>query len=419
MDARARAAPLLERIRQQCKPAAFAYGTPENVHVLIGAQRSLAVQGPLVELSSGGVSSLKYTRRPDLEVRSFLEANFGAYMGFYLGYDLHYVLQGFNSLPMYRSSRLVVPETVIRIKPDAVETVSGSFGEDLDLGSTCMAAGQPPGYAHAFENAGAKQEFERRVRVVLNWISAGGGARRCTIARKVALDSAANLAATFAVGDASSPLSRSYYFSGSDLTFVGASPELLFEGNARLFRTHKLSGTLARSSNQQADEALCFRLMRDGKLQNEHELSVQGMERALRELGKVRILCSTTMTLSNLRHRMTSFETACYEGRTLGECLLAILPTGVSESQSGLPLIAEAEAESRGAYYGVVGLIQPDGSAECSQNLRTIYRYQNRDVAWVGAGITSMSVPETEYEETCLKLANICFVKGDTSLQRQ
>ena len=73
--------------------------------------------------------------------------------------------------------------------------------------------------------------------------------------------------------------------------------------------------------------------------------------------------------------------------------------------QFKLPEIVELEP--RGAYYGLVGMVEPGGAFSFSQMLRSVFRDRRGYYLWAGAAITDGSTADSEYEETRLKLSSI------------
>ena len=69
--------------------------------------------------------------------------------------------------------------------------------------------------------------------------------------------------------------------------FLGASPELLIRRTGDLVQSHPLAGTVARSGDAHADEALVAGLMASPKARHEHQVVVdagRGARSAVREL---------------------------------------------------------------------------------------------------------------------------------------
>ena len=191
------------------------------------------------------------------------------------------------------------------------------------------------------------------------------------------------------------------------MEFSGHSPELLADGDVRCFRTHKLSGTYARSVVSAKDAELRTRFEADPKIRTEHALSIDATRSALMALGDVKSGDRVVLELPRLRHFMTTLETRPRQDVCIGHCLRSILPTGAYPAQEGLRLLRTIETHARGAYYGIVGIIEPGYRFSFSQTLRTVFRVQHECYLWVGAAVTKESEAEDEYAETRLKLAGI------------
>jgi anthranilate/para-aminobenzoate synthase component I len=145
-------------------------------------------------------------------------------------------------------------------------------------------------------------------------------------------------------------------------------------------------------------------VLRDPKLSHEHALSVSVQRKRLLALGLVDSARAEVLSLGRLRHIVTAFTTRPGVGTSIVQCLAAVLPCGASPCREGLALLSQLEEVGRGAYYGLIGVIAPDGSFEFCQVIRAYFGDKNRAWSWVGAGITIISDPDDEFEETCWKL---------------
>jgi para-aminobenzoate synthetase component 1 len=93
---------------------------------------------------------------------------------------------------------------------------------------------------------------------------------------------------------------------------------------------------------------------------------------------------------------------------TVVEALKKTFPMG---SMTGAPkisvmkIIEELEETKRGLYSGAVGYFTPEGDFDFNVVIRSIlYNQENQYLSFsVGSAITSLSVPEKEYEECLLK----------------
>lgn len=95
------------------------------------------------------------------------------------------------------------------------------------------------------------------------------------------------------------------------------------------------------------------------------------------------------------------------ENENLSTCLLKMLPAG---SITGTPkkrvceIIANIETTKRGYYTGVCGILEKNGNFDSTILIRSIYMGKRGVYFGVGAGITTLSNSQLEYEEFIIKL---------------
>ena len=108
-------------------------------------------------------------------------------------------------------------------------------------------------------------------------------------------------------------------------------------------------------------------------------------------------------------HQMISTVTSIIDNQNaVVEVLKTTYPMG---SMTGAPkisamkIIEELEETKRGLYSGAVGYFTPNGDFDFNVVIRSIlYNQENQYISFsVGSAITSLSVPEKEYEECLLK----------------
>lgn len=82
---------------------------------------------------------------------------------------------------------------------------------------------------------------------------------------------------------------------------------------------------------------------------------------------------------------------------------------------AAMKIIEELEETKRGLYSGAVGYFKPDGDFDFNVVIRSIlYNQERKYVSFsVGSAITSLSIPEKEYEECLLKARAMRKVLGD------
>ena len=190
---------------------------------------------------------------------------------------------------------------------------------------------------------------------------------------------------------------------------VGASPELLIRRDGRAVSSQALAGSAARSEDPSEDERLGKELLSSDKDLREHASAAASVGRVLGELCDrlTREATPSLFRLANVQHLATRFE-----GR-LGEPLSAMAvagrlhPTaavGGTPTPTAIDVIRRLERMDRGRYAGPVGVVNSEGDGEFAIALRCAEISGARARLFAGAGIVAGSLPESELEETRIKL---------------
>lgn len=343
------------------------------------------------------------------EIGGFLSRNRGEYIFGYLGFELHSLAGPGIRKAGYPPASLVVPEAVVRVTEQGASALSG--GGDLadrfvHLWETSLPTRVPPSSTAVAFDLEAPEHFESGVARVKTRLQAMQAAR-VTLARRVVLPDILDLRRTFGILPCLTPHSRCFYVRTKSVAFTGCSPELLADGDEDTLKMHKLSGTYRKGRTVEEDKDCLRHIQGARKLEVEHEISVGEALGKLSVLGKVTRRPREIIELSNLRHLSSTLEVNVPPAVALGCRLNACLPNGVSHGVEDFRLLEHLEHFGRGAYYGLIGVVTPDGAYSFSQVLRTVFRYQGETFVWVGAAVTADSDPREEYEETRLKLGNI------------
>ena len=121
---------------------------------------------------------------------------------------------------------------------------------------------------------------------------------------------------------------------------------------------------------------------------------------------------------ANLIHLRTSFEFEADDpDNRLGDFIKALHPT---PSVGGLPrdaarqFILGHENYSRSYYTGYLGPVNIEHKSNIFVNLRCLQLFQKQFVLYSGAGITTSSVAEREWEETDNKMMTMMNVMNST-----
>jgi len=193
-----------------------------------------------------------------------------------------------------------------------------------------------------------------------------------------------------------------------------SSPERLIEVHGDRIQTRPIAGTRPRGRQPAADRAKSDELLRHPKEQAEHIMLID-LER--NDLGRVArpgsVKVNELMTLESyatVHHIVSNVEARLRPGVTPGEIIRAVFPGGTI---TGCPkvrcmeIIAELEAQARGAYTGSIGYLNHDGSMDLNILIRTMVRSGSQLSFRAGAGIVYDSDPQRELEETRDKAAGL------------
>ncbi|MGQ4599037.1 chorismate-binding protein [Nocardia sp. R6R-6] len=205
-------------------------------------------------------------------------------------------------------------------------------------------------------------------------------------------------------------------------SLLSTSPEqFLRVGADRVVRTSPIKGTRPRGVDPAEDHALRTELRSNEKERAENVMIVDLMRNDLArvcELGSVRVARLLEVESYPHVHQLVS----TVEGRLrdevdLPDLLAATFPAG---SMTGAPkhramqLLDSLESGARGPYAGVFGYLGADGTADLSMTIRTIVYSGGVAQIGTGGGITALSNPAEELDETRLKAHALLTAIGAT-----
>lgn len=162
------------------------------------------------------------------------------------------------------------------------------------------------------------------------------------------------------------------------------------------FEDEKSKNTLAEDPKEKAENIMITDLVRNDLSRTAQKASVE-----------VKELCGIYSFLQV--HQMISTITSKIDPKyTAVDTIRTTFPMG---SMTGAPkyaamkIIEELEETKRGLYSGAVGYFTPNGDFDFNVVIRSIlYNQENKYVSFsVGSAITSLSIPEKEYDECLLK----------------
>ncbi len=225
------------------------------------------------------------------------------------------------------------------------------------------------------------------------------------------VDGAFDDVATYLALRASSASHHGGFLRIGGTSLLSASPERFIEVDAEgLVQTRPIKGTRPRADTHIADEELANELWESEKERAENVMIVDLMRNDLSrvcELGSIAVTSLLAVESYPAVHQLVSEVVGRLRpGLTAVDALGACFPAG---SMTGAPklrateILDRLESGPRGPYAGTFGFFGFDGQADLAMVIRTIVMDADGASVGAGGGITTLSVPEEEYEEMRLK----------------
>jgi anthranilate synthase component 1 len=200
-----------------------------------------------------------------------------------------------------------------------------------------------------------------------------------------------------------------FFFDYGDYKLMGSSPESqLIIRNGKVI-VHPIAGTFKRTGDEETDQQMAEKLLKDAKENAEHVMLV---DLARNDLSR---LCDeVTVThyrqvqyYSHVIHLVSEVSGKMREGSNPFDLLATTFPAG---TLSGAPkfkameLIDAYEPTPRSYYGGCIGFVGFDGSCNQAIMIRSLLSQSNTLIYQAGAGIVAASKPESELQEVNNKL---------------
>ncbi|MFB9262206.1 aminodeoxychorismate synthase component I [Bradyrhizobium erythrophlei] len=198
------------------------------------------------------------------------------------------------------------------------------------------------------------------------------------------------------------------------LTIASSSPERFLKLDGREVETRPIKGTIARSADDKEDQRRAEILLSSEKDHAENVMIVDLLRNDLSRVCtahsvEVPALCGLE-SYASVHHLVSIVRGELADDQDAVTLLRACFPGG---SVTGAPkvrsmeIIADIERVAREAYCGAIGFIGFNGQMDTNVAIRTVTIDDDVAVFHAGGGITAMSDPEAEYEETLAKARRI------------
>jgi len=199
-----------------------------------------------------------------------------------------------------------------------------------------------------------------------------------------------------------------------DLAIASSSPERFLALRDGLVEARPIKGTARRSRDPAADAAAARALLASEKDRAENVMIVDLLRNDLSRVCaphsvQVPALCALE-SYANVHHLVSVVRGRLAPGRDAVDLIAATFPGG---SITGAPkiramdIITQIEGAARGVYCGAIGYIGFDGGMDLNIAIRTVAFHGGEAVFQAGGGITLLSDPQQEYDETEAKAARL------------
>ena len=270
-----------------------------------------------------------------------------------------------------------------------------------------------------------KESYAEAVRKVIDYIRAGdifqaNIAQRFTASLPAEFDTLAFYRTLRAIN----PATFGALLKFDDLTIASSSPERFFTVRAGQVESRPIKGTARRSDDPITDRALAKQLRASEKDRAENVMIVDLLRNDLSRVCRahsvqVPVLCDLE-SYAAVHHLVSVVRGELAAGQTAVDLLAACFPGG---SITGAPkiramqIITEIEQYARQVYCGSIGYFGFDGSADQNIAIRTVMFRDRKAVFQAGGGVTILSDPLAEYEETLIKAQRIFAAFGPHQLR--
>ena len=211
-----------------------------------------------------------------------------------------------------------------------------------------------------------------------------------------------------------SPATFGAYLGFGDTEIASNSPERFLTLKDRHIEARPIKGTAARGATPETDATLAQKLVNSVKDRAENTMIVDLLRNDLSRVSepfsvKVPILCGLE-TYASVHHLVSVVKAQLALGCDGVDLVKAAFPCG---SITGAPkikameIIGEVERVPRGIYCGSIGYFGFDGTVDLNVAIRTVTFRDQTACFHAGGGITALSNPREEYEETLIKAERI------------
>lgn len=205
------------------------------------------------------------------------------------------------------------------------------------------------------------------------------------------------------------------YAETPESTFVGSTPERLFERRGVQVKTEALAGTALMSDDVQQNQAQADWLLHDQKNDDENWLVVKDICDNLQEfVSHIQVGDVELKQLRRVQHLRRCIQAELEPSFADAACLHAIHPTAAVSGlpqQNALAFLQKTENFDRTWYAGTLGMMTQSHGEFCV-TIRCAFIEQNNIRIFAGAGIVAGSIPLLEWQEIERKASGLVTLLG-------
>ncbi len=214
------------------------------------------------------------------------------------------------------------------------------------------------------------------------------------------------------------------YFNCEDVEVLSISPECLLKfENFNKISSFPIKGTIKKTADETENNKLQKELENSEKDRAELAMIVDLVRN---DIGKVAQAGSVnvdfhakTMEFPTLFHLYSSVSGFIEKDRR-AELFTSIFPGGSitgAPKESAMRIIGDLEKYRRNIYTGAIGFVGLNGKTVFNIPIRTVQRVGDTLIYSTGGGITWKSDPESEFEETLVKLKAFLNIFDDVKIK--
>ena len=195
---------------------------------------------------------------------------------------------------------------------------------------------------------------------------------------------------------------------------ISNSPERLWRKTGDSIETRPIKGTIARGDTSEVDRSNRRRLLTSHKDRAEL-LMITDLERndlgRFAEIGSVRVRALRRARAYSSIWHLESVVSARVDASVPWDHIMRCMFPGGSITGApkyrAMEILRDLEPVDRGVYCGAIGWVNGSGDADFSIPIRTAVKIGSKVRVFGGGGIVADSDPESEYEESLVKIAPI------------